>query len=398
MLQELLAYYEQLAAEQGASEKVSTDAALAHCLVGEIYELLGQGDKAIQAYEAAEAKIRQLPEADSGGNQLEIAKIHNRIGAILQEYSQHVAANKKFKESIAILESIETTSREKNYERARSAYFMGRSVRPGMSLAGLPPPIRPRGPGPRGNPPGTQQKLSDIQLAINILNEDATLLDGSFPDGELLLARCYTELFDAKYKHGPMLEDGNRQKAKRILENLVKEYPNKVAYRFQLMQTLAEVNVLASQFDIEQLKIARRDLDSALLHGKLLIQDRPDVLKYQVGMNHTYFKLAIVLDRISSAEESGVEGRPFTPARFFRMAINGQRQCTIKYPDVDAYKIWLARMQISFAKSSSCSNRMERQQLLRSARRALRELPPSERTRFISRGMQDEISRFGAPE
>ncbi len=148
LLEELLKVYDQLAAGQTTQARLGGESARANRRIGDIYTRLGDLPRAGTAYQQSIDKYQALA---AGGTdpklQLEIARLHNDLGAIYDRQRLREKSRSEFTLALAILQPqlASPSSAAERFEAARTHFLLGR----GSDPQGEPEP--PKG-GPHHHP------------------------------------------------------------------------------------------------------------------------------------------------------------------------------------------------------------------------------------------------------
>lgn len=153
LLEELLKFYEQLAAESGNDVELRQKVAQSQRRIGDIRHRLGESAQALQAWTRALQLYEELREQsqDNWSLRTEVARIHNRLGTIHQTQWQPREAAEARKKALELLMPVmeETKpSRDARFELARTHYLL--ASRYSLSTRSMP------GPPPTGG--GTERR------------------------------------------------------------------------------------------------------------------------------------------------------------------------------------------------------------------------------------------------
>jgi tetratricopeptide (TPR) repeat protein len=108
LLERALAFYEGFLEERGGDPAVRREAGRAHRRVGDIRHLLGQQDRAEQAYRAALGVLEQLV-ADrpaEPAHRQELARSHHNLGNLLHQAARPREAEGAYGRALALLETL----------------------------------------------------------------------------------------------------------------------------------------------------------------------------------------------------------------------------------------------------------------------------------------------------
>ena len=364
LLDDMLKYYLRLDMIGDTDEKLIGKSALAKCRVAEIYELIGNYEQAEVAYQSAIKTFTRLKNDDS--NNLLIARARNHLGAIQRMLRNDEAWRQQHFFALELLEPL-PPGEEVMLEMAQSYYLLGRAIRPGFSPNALPPPesssVRNRRPPPRMGEILDKTQWSNLNIAMRILT-DLDVWDEAYADRrQFLVGLCKRELAPDQLAVRTSQDREFENEAIEIFRGLTNRNPDNPSFRFELVQSLGEINVFFPAVDSEQLLAAQQKLEESIRHARLLVRDRPDVPMYESSLIHAHFKMAVILTQLDTLQKSDTRSaleHPLEKAAFhFRRAIQRQR-LLIKHASLDiegaqfqTYQIWLARFILTYLSSDS---------------------------------------------
>jgi hypothetical protein len=147
-----------------------------------------------------------------------------------------------------------------------------------------------------------------------------------------------------------------------LLEKLVANNPDELIYQFDLMRSLAEINVFDPDLDSMAIDEAYEALQKAIAYGQALTQVEPDIVDYRIELIHTHFKLGRIAELKSQYSESP-EREELLQAKeqLYRKATLAQSVLVRQYPEATVYKIWLVRFSLSLAACETMADRIENQ-------------------------------------
>lgn len=359
LMQELLAFYDQLARQGRNDTSVRLRVAEANRRVGDIRQRLGQFDLADDAYSQAVAIYDQACRwaADRSRVVLEIARICNDQGSIRWLAHRTQEAQSSHERALTLLESLEPTIRrnpEIQYEVARTHYLLGRT-----------PPLSPTRGRRHGESPSavSQQRpfaqalprrspdalipatISDEQRADH-LSRAASSLEGltaehpEVPAYRFLLACCRREQSILSTESRDE-RNGHWQDAIRILEVLSDDSLANPDYRYELCKTYTQAPLLDAADTQKETEETAARLKNALEIADGLIHDRPDVPDYLASKVHVLYRMAEVFQ--GNREAEAVE-------RSLRDALDTQLLLTERFPEAKSYRVWTAIIQEALAK------------------------------------------------
>ncbi len=319
-LDRMVKFYEQFAMLNAENVQLEAESAKAYRRVGNIYQIVGQPQKAIEAYEKSLNLLPTYNKAESGRlskeelltrvrTQNELSSAHRMGGALIlaQEWSN---------KSIRLLEGspLIKENREVRLELARTKSALGFDVLRAFASAGRMQANRPLTgdrssvePVPGGQRPFTGDRLGQgdrpnleagkrlwervnkplIFDAIKILDE----LVAEDPDnGEYIALRasCYWCLAAADLERDQANQFENRNKAISALDELVKKHPQNSEYQYLLALACS---LTLPGADKEEQKLIERGAAIA----KELVDEHPNLLDY----HHLHAKLRIKLASIA---------------------------------------------------------------------------------------------------
>ncbi len=398
MMQNLLRYYDELASQASDDPALRRKAAAARRRVGDIRQRLGDYDTAIVAYAEARARQNELS-AEGLDVRGELARIHNELGRCYVMLDRLADARAAHTTALGVLEKwqrSEPQNRNVLYELARTHYLLGRSIRPGQSPSQMPmdmfvnmPSVG--GPGERRGPRGsiewddlsTQQRAGErrpppddappgppryvdvnpphLYAAIKVLRTVVTDTTVGPPAFRQLLAACYRELAHDHLLQRTSADLAAERNAIDLLEGLTLQSPRNADYRYDLMETLAQIDVFSAPVGTPQFDEALKNLTAAQEHAEQLMQDRPDVAEYTSAVIHVYFKLGTLQQSQGALERGRTRDRLGNEAlRSFRRAASLERSLMVRHPDQLAYRAWLVRFLLAEAAILHRQNETER--------------------------------------
>lgn len=354
LLEQLIRYYDQLADDDSSNPELLYKAAEAQLRIGNIHSRLGEYADAMSAYEEAAHKFEQLEKSDQ--RQLKLARLKNHQGQVRRWMGQSSEA--MHREAINILEPLQSPATGRStgwsgaevagwplaaqarYERARSHYLLATRVRPGMGPESL-PPMLVFGVGAEETSPSSPEMRQWLELA----ETDLRPLVRQFPDQPAvsqLLARCLRERAGDRLPTREREEQLAEQQAIAILQSLVEKFPDRLEFEFDLLETLAEINVFEG-LQPKNLGTIRDRLRKAVALGEALVTKRPDVALYASSVIHVHFKLARV--ELQAAAEATAERRDqyvAAAAQHMRAAVNRQTELIRRFPTAVGFAAWQA--------------------------------------------------------
>ncbi len=368
MLEDLLVFYQQLAASESDDPGLAYRASLAQCRVGEINERLGNYQLAEKAYLDALADFEQMDESDL--YVLQKARIYNQLGFVSRTVGDAEKSARFHRQAIKELgkphQLGDEPTQQLGLELARTYYYMGHQVKPGFGPNSLPPAAfgtsaeEVSDPNPAGVQVQAPPDLTNLKRAVAILESIRASSSSIEATKRYLLSLCYREIASDNWDQRTEDDIESDRRSIAILEKLIDDYPKEASYRFALMQTLAEINVFEPAMKTETLQRANRSLARALEIGDQLVEIRPDIAAYRLALTHACFKQATICDRLGKVSDAGQRDELFEEAsRLYRKAMTSQSYLVRRYPEQLAYRVWLARFSLSLAKCESLKSRVE---------------------------------------
>ena len=359
LLEDLLHYFDELAARSDFDPKLQQSAVDARYAIGDIHFKLGHYDRAIEAFELSLADSNEI--ADPEARRLREARIRNRIGLAHRIGGNDQRAESEHQISLAVLRSGGNTSGEPSaefqFELARTHYLLAAHVRPGMGPTAMPPieavempssdhrfpprrppPRRPRPPGLGGD--DRDQDRAHLQAAVEILRNLRTA-DPQHVGYALALAASLRQL--ENNARSPASLHGSSSESIRLLRMLHQSDPDNETVRFELSETLADLSIFGMDLQDSELKTKIAQLREALEHFELLADSNPNVPKYTNAVVHTHFKLAALLDRLSEITHDGSQREMEQQAGVsLREAAERYEVLLRRHPDASGYRAWHA--------------------------------------------------------
>ena len=233
-----------------------------------------------------------------------------------------------------------------------------------------------------------QDQRECLLRAIEILNPtnsfDGEVVEND-PKREHLLASCYRELANDNWSRRSSMDQRFHEKSVSIFESLAERFPDQPTFQFELMRTLAEINVFEGKISAEVLEQALTSLQQSVEIGNRLIRAEPDVSVYRVELIHANFKLAQICRKLIERPDKAVADSTADDERQklrimeesgLRQSLNEQDFLSRQYPDSIAYKVWISRFALSLARCEVVSQREKnRNQLIARAITVLNRLP-----------------------
>jgi serine/threonine protein kinase len=411
LLAGLLEFYERLASQSDDDPNLLLKCAQARQRVGDIYQRLGKYESAISSYRIAISDYENLaahaPSNSFGNPSLTKSGLLNGIGSCELMLAQDDSSRKSHNEAMNLLNSISKSDQQLpdvRYERARTHSLLARRLRPGESLTsqqfaepggpGFPrgsgdrpgPGERP-GPGQRFGPsefrprPGSQGLPEDGRERFRHFAEAITILETLTTEAptvaryRFLLALCLRE---SSQQHNEGI-NSTLNRACRLLEALVDEFPELPEYRLALAESYAQAESRPERMRPEDMELAEASLAMAAEHARQLVEEHPTVPAYTNSLIHICSRLSMIQER-HAQELFGPEHRTLMSdsERNLRSALELQESLIRREPTVATFHLWSARFRNSIARKLRQQNRMdEARQLGEYAIERLSEYPTS---------------------
>jgi eukaryotic-like serine/threonine-protein kinase len=374
LLEDLRNVYDELGSAGGTNVGLSTEAARATRRLGDIYQRLGNYERAESAYRLALEKFTALSERDATGQaRLDVARVHNELGSIYGRASEVEMSQKEHRQALAMLEEQPNPGSESRpehrFELARTYFFLGRgpdrASNPSAADVGRHPP----GPPPEGDRPGDRPPLSPdqppdsetgkqsgsqgagrpphagdpekLKRAI-VLLEALVAGDPKKPGYRYLLAQCYRE--DSGPESGPLPEI---ERAEKLLRELVADFPNVADYRYELADTCSLLDV--RNLPPEEFRRAELRLRSALEQSADLVDGHPYAPDYTSLHVHILHKLARILRDTPPNRGDDDRARMDEAGQLYQEAVRRQAALVKRFPEDVNYRFWQASIRMSTA-------------------------------------------------
>jgi len=369
LLEDLLPFYDRLAEQYGDDAKLRSEAAKAHRRVGDIQQRLGNFPQAAEAYGRAIAKYEDLGDQDGNPNEIvaEIARVHNELGNVHLAMSKPNEAHVSYLSALRLLEPVAegaSATDQGRYELARTCYYLGRRRFPG-DRPGPPGPRSGEGRGPRaghGAPKGPSPGFGRsgprmlgpgamhhgdsqyLDRAIDLLME-LNERHPSVPDYRHLMALCLRES-----STGPFSEE--LEKAITILQEICRDFPNQIDYRFDLCETYVRVEPRWPYTQGEESTVVEDRLREAMAIADELAKKHPNEPAYVASQARIHLQLAGNLQHKARLENKQDRETVLAEAeQLSRSSLAIQSSLVQNFPDMTSYAVGLAIIKGSLAKS-----------------------------------------------
>lgn len=396
-------FYANLSSQNQSNAKISLKAILARIRAAELNERIGNYQVALLDYlasrEAAIARESKQNLENRNENSFLLAQIANRIGRIWNLLDDLEAADREhqlaIQRLIPLVESDPGHEQKYSLELARSYYLKARRTRPGMGPKSLPPMIFSRFAKQTetsdlsANSNFDQEKIESLNRAIKIAKQILSISENSensrlIDSTRFLLALCYREIADDNWSRRTVEGRYQHADAIRVLGDLHEKHPQQHLFQFELMKTLAEINVFAlDQMTETTIAEAKQSLSRAIDVGLRLSADQPEIVDYQIELIHSYFKLAKIFGLESELADNDLRGELRKQQRAsLRSAIERQVLLSRISPENHAYVVWSAKFLLTLAACEGVQgNTAIRQRLLDRANKFLSTLPADFKSR-----------------
>jgi len=351
LLEEMLGFYDALAAQGDNDSQFRERIAEAHRRVADIRRQLGQYAEAEQAYRQAIAVYAQLEEASRTAPKTatEIASIQNELGQVLWRTRKPDEARLAHLEAQRLLEPLATPQAAPalRYELART-YYLQSARPPGVPGEGPPPDFggrrggpprdgppgppppdgqvgggergRSRGDGERGDRGGDRRRgegergrgredfargKAQLDRAIGLLEDLTDEYD--VPDYQQLLAMCHVERYKQLRWEDPQQCNAALLKSVALLEELVARYPRNPDYRFTLSNVyVTELYDFGPRSEADSARLGPR-VRSALTLLEDLHREHPQVPEYLLSQAGIHTSWALVQARHGDFQAAAAE-------------------------------------------------------------------------------------------
>lgn len=316
VLQDALVFYDRFAVHNPTDPRIRHDTSKVHRRVGDIYQRLGQHDRAETAYRRSLSFFDSQPIDENLELTLEVASTQNQLGLSLFMASRFDDARHEYLRVNQLLaQSPHHRDSRCRTEQARTLTNMANC----LSLM-----FRHR--------EALECQKHAIQIIEGIVSEQAA----EDSAGLIALAQAYRSYYrlagfqrsrDRKASKENL--DRIRNSGVKILEQLVQEYPNVPDYRCELAAMLEASRAGQPTRESQQRRIG--DLQRAVELARELAADHPMIPRYRAVLARTLNSLARTL-RVS---------QPARAESLFREAITIYRALSREFRDVPVYRTFL---------------------------------------------------------
>ena len=339
LLEEMLPFYDRLAAQMDGDVILQHRAAGARRRIGDIRRRLGHYAQAIEAYRQAVEMHRLLADRDPDNQSItvRIAEAFNELGKThnLSGNNEHAAA--AYCKALDCLKKAGNDApAESRFELARTYFLLGQRVARKPGSERKPPPFDGERPDHRPpherheeklrNDPNRQERNANLNRAIALLT-DLRNQQPDNPSYRHLLALCHREIVPEPGQGGTDAVD----QAIELLEELVRDFPEIGEYSFDLCETYAAIETIPPGPPEETGPVKIRRLEKALTLAKKLVAGHPNAPEYPACQARIRHKFADTL---------AMSRRPGAAAQHARKAVDIQGRLAGGYPQIATYRIW----------------------------------------------------------
>ncbi len=379
LLEQMLTFYNRLAAQEGQSDALKPRIADAQQRIGDIHLRLGHFGEAISAYTEARTlwnRIAQDNESDPEP-QLQLARIYNEMGTALSATDKRTESHASHHEALKLLLPFETSTKSGtnyelapvHYELARTLYLIGRTQRPmkppphgGPPGMGMLRGFRDPNPGRRhfyddeGGLPRTPKPPEDSPLPEDSLERAVSILEAlidkqpAAPDHQHLLALCYRELGVGKNFWSLRANEDYRARAVQMLEQLVETYPRVGRYKLDLCETYTMRHPGPLDFISRDAREQRTRMERAVEIAEELVKQQPGDPRFALNLARTHHHFARICEHAHDKE---------LMERSLRKSFEVQRNLTTRFPDVLPFVAESVRFGIALAEFYEREKRFE---------------------------------------
>lgn len=270
VLQDALKFYDQFAEQNATSAELQRDTAKVHRRVGDIYERLGQYEKAEQAYHRSLAILAAQPLDGDLELAIQRANTMNQLGLTMHATSQFAEAKRLFEDAKSITSDVKYLSDPQcQAELARICNNLGQTL---WLMRGY------------------EAAKRNHRQAISILE----YLVAEYPENteyRVALAHGYRIYYScivySREKEDP---DAIRSTGIAILEQLVSDFPNVPDYRCELSEMLASTSSYRRGENNRDEQIKR--LERAVSIARQLALEHPSIPRYRAVLARNLKELA----------------------------------------------------------------------------------------------------------
>ncbi len=353
LLEELLKFYDLLAAQGDNDVAYQRRIADANRRVGAIQQRLGRNEQAEVAYRRAIEIFSGISSpSDDPQIRVAIAALHNELGTIFAKARRLPEASNEYSTARHLLESLaaQTDEPAARYELARTYYlqswpFMGRRRRgrPGNSEGkGAPGRLDPssrqdrdRGQMVRSGDPSRTDDLNKAIALLETLDEQHP----NIPEYQQLLAMTYAERAKRSFRDADSYTQSIGS-AVSILTSLVERFPANPDFRF----ALATVYATVTPDDGHRSEVDRRDEIARLLSSQSILRklqrEHPNVPEYAAADARMSERLGKLYSRIFEFDQA---------IAHLDAGLKKQETLARRHPSANIYTIRLFFMRRTYA-------------------------------------------------
>ena len=369
VLNGMIKYYEQLAAEESDEPAAKYKIADAHARVGDIYQRLGQYENALTVYSSALKAFDNLKDRDTMARVLDRAAIHNEMGTAFRLLDQLDACRTSHLSAQSLLESLpqdDAESPRARFELAQTLYLLSWRLRPGEGpktaaaepgplIAGArrgprrrgnferylfegPPGPRPgfngwrgnftdpRAQGPQPNGPNSPNAARRPHPKVDRLPEPRHPETAALSQDDQDRLSKAIEILKGLHREFPNVPhyrhvlalcyreltsgrfsgtDTGESVATGILQTLVDDFSHVPEYRLALVQSLSNIEVYDENISADDYDRIAPNLKRAVQNARFLVDEYGNVPAYRVAAVHAFNKLAVINEIGSQGETTG---------------------------------------------------------------------------------------------
>ncbi len=333
LLEDSLDFHEQLLHTQSPGASVQRDSGYAYMRVGHINALLGEEDRAEDAYRKAIAVYEQLVTAnpDVSDFAAELAKGYMAMATLLWEQRRYEETEAPIRSALAILHNLSTAN--------AASTDLRQALARAYNLLGL-------GQNGRGAYADAESALRQaVEIRAALRNENPW-----DPQHRVELARTWRNLADVQIARGRQRDaEALMQQIMALQENLVRDFPEALEYGAELAHTKRWWH------KVQQTLAAPSDGPAFAEEAPPLIEDKravelPSLPWYQERLARAYGWLDDALKRA---------GQPQEAEEAHRHAVMLQKDLAGNYPNVPSYREELANLHLQRAEAMRIAWRID---------------------------------------
>lgn len=312
VLQDALDFYDRFTQQNPTNPQLYRDTAKIHSRVADIYQRLGQHERAQEAYERSLRFLNADQIAEDSSLDLERGETINQLGFSKASASRFRDAEVDYRNALELLQQSPLSD---------TAMGLAQKAKIRTNLARCLALVS------RG-----EEATENQRTAVDIL-EKLVQTDPSIAAYQLELARAYQGQYSLMRFRARGDREQNREErntirlaATRILEDLVTDYPNVPDYRCDLSDLLIHTN--SSWY---QTSDNSAELDRAVSLARQLTESHPSIPRYRTVLARGLAELA----------ESQFERQPEASMKLFEESIQLLEDLVRNFPDMPVYRVFL---------------------------------------------------------